>query len=587
MWILACTALACTPKTKVSTVSIDGVVGASGQDGGGGGANDDATGNTGDTSATGSTANTGNTSNTGSTGSTGATGMSGPADTTAPSLVSASPAALQINVSHNATILLTFDETIATASPGAWHVTQNSNNITGTVAIEGTSVRFTPDAPLTTGAAVFVTVDEVRDAAGNASDPVDYYFVVTNWTGITQRGAMSPISAALSADGSFVLCGDGNGFDGAPDYNLIDIAVVKYDKVGQRKWTVVLGGSNNEQVSDCTITPAGDVYVVGPTPSNWDGQTLVGGTWDLYLTKIPSDGSPIGHWTRFIGSMGDETNASVAVNGSGDVFVVGDTNGVIGTTGPAGSDDNIFVHRFDANGNARTDLGYPFQFGTATYDYSSDALLDGTTLWVLGTTFGSMAPGTNQGFSDVFVARIDTTTHTVQTSMFGTNQRDYPHTLMQDGAGVMAVGWTEGAFAGASNSSNNHQPFYVDVSASGVVGTVTQLNGVSTYDNAGTMCEHPSGDLILTLASEAKWDSTFDQGATSDTDMVILRRTRAGQTVWARQFGGDTDGLDWAGTALCAANGLIHYVSYSYGTFPSGTSGGYVLFTLDADGNLQ
>ncbi len=79
-----------------------------------------------------------------------------------------------------------------------------------------------------------------------------------------------------------------------------------------------------------TIDEAGDVYVLGqsdvadmPVPGGFD--TTFNGNVDIYLAKLSSDGSRL-LWGSYLGGVSDDFGVSIAVNGDGDVIVLGYTH---------------------------------------------------------------------------------------------------------------------------------------------------------------------------------------------------------------------------------------------------------------------
>ncbi len=93
-------------------------------------------------------------------------------DTTAPTVVSTSPATDAANVPANTTIAATFSEAMDSTTTIAGNVTVTDPAlvlISGTVAYAGNTMTFTPDAPLADGTTYTVTVTTgVKDLAGNA-----------------------------------------------------------------------------------------------------------------------------------------------------------------------------------------------------------------------------------------------------------------------------------------------------------------------------------------------------------------------------------------------------------------------------------
>ena len=91
---------------------------------------------------------------------------------------------------------------------------------------------------------------------------------------------------------------------------------------------------------------SGNVYVTGYTNGGLDGNTSAGGS-DIFLVKYDSAGTK--QWTRQLGTASDDYGEGVAVDGSGNVYVTGGTlGGLDGNTSAGGAD--IFLVKYNSDG---------------------------------------------------------------------------------------------------------------------------------------------------------------------------------------------------------------------------------------------
>jgi uncharacterized repeat protein (TIGR02543 family) len=90
------------------------------------------------------------------------------------------------------------------------------------------------------------------------------------------------------------------------------------------------------------------IYVTGYTDGALDGMTTPNGGSDVFIAKLTSLGEII--WLKQFGSeYGWESGVDISLDGAGNVFVSGTTNGCIdGTTTPVGN--NVFLSKFDNAG---------------------------------------------------------------------------------------------------------------------------------------------------------------------------------------------------------------------------------------------
>lgn len=86
----------------------------------------------------------------------------------------------------------------------------------------------------------------------------------------------------------------------------------------------------------------------------------------LLLTLVSADTARAQtvDWIRQLGTSADEINYGVSVDGMGNVFISGYTEGDLGGTNAGGRD--AFVSKYDTNGN----LDWTKQLGTSANDYS-------------------------------------------------------------------------------------------------------------------------------------------------------------------------------------------------------------------------
>ena len=127
-----------------------------------------------------------------------------------------------------------------------------------------------------------------------------------------------------------------------------DGILIKYNNAGTKKFTKILGLVGSKTFIYSVAFDADDnVYVVGHTEGNLDGQTLTG-TADMCLVKYDSSGTM--QFTRLIGVAGSDTKGrGVALDSSGNIFVVGRTEGNLGGETLTGSKD-AFLVKYDSTG---------------------------------------------------------------------------------------------------------------------------------------------------------------------------------------------------------------------------------------------
>ena len=106
-----------------------------------------------------------------------------------------------------------------------------------------------------------------------------------------------------------------------------DAFLRKYDRDGNEVWTRQFGTEDSDVAFGVTVDSSGNVYVVGQVRGALPGQTASGGG-DAYVRKYSIDGDEV--WTRQFRTDGiDYLEWGVAVDGSGNVYVVGQVRGAL------------------------------------------------------------------------------------------------------------------------------------------------------------------------------------------------------------------------------------------------------------------
>lgn len=151
-------------------------------------------------------------------------------------------------------------------------------------------------------------------------------------------------------------------------------------------------------------------------------------------------------WTRQLGTSVEDVALAVAVSNVNEIYVAGYTSGNL--AGSSGGRD-AFLRRYDPAGN----VVWTRQFGSAFDDMGTSVAVNGSDVYVGGTTFGSLEPGVGPDpRGDGFVRRFNTSGIASWTRQIGGFRCDPTcHTIEQsvtalaaDSSGVAAVGGEEG-----------------------------------------------------------------------------------------------------------------------------------------------
>jgi hypothetical protein len=140
-------------------------------------------------------------------------------------------------------------------------------------------------------------------------------------------------SIAADADGSAILAGAFSGtvdFGGLPlvSQGPSDAYVAKLDALGQHAWSKRFGNAGTESCAGVAVDGAGNVTIVGQFSSviNFgQGPIPSGGQSDIFLAHFTSAGGII--WGNGYGNVANQLSNAVATNAQGDLLVGGRLEG--------------------------------------------------------------------------------------------------------------------------------------------------------------------------------------------------------------------------------------------------------------------
>ena len=359
-------------------------------------------------------------------------------------------------------------------------------------------------------------------------------------------GGSSDLGSGIAADGSGNVLVTGytqssdwasGGFDTSQNGDR-DAFVAKLSGAGAHVWSTYLGGSDGDFGTGIATVGAGDVLVTGYTQSSgWVSggfDTSYGGSNDAFVAKLNGAGAHV--WSTYLGGGDGDEGHSIAVDGSGDVLVTGETESSGWVSGGFDTSQNghrdVFVAKLSGVG---AHLWSTYLGGESSEEGYGIAVDGVGGVLVTGTTYSSdwVSGGfdtTYNGDGDTFVAKLSGAGAHEWSTYLGGDEADWAHGIAVHTTGDVLVtgetassGWVSGGFdtshnggywdAFAAKISTNHPPTIAsltsepDPAAAGedltlTAGGVTDLEGnvesVSFYRDAnlnGTL--EPGTDELL------------------------------------------------------------------------------------------
>lgn len=332
----------------------------------------------------------------------------------------------------------------------------------------------------------------------------------------------------------------GSGFDvwvGLHDLNgnRLDVA---------RRESQVEGNIPNDFANAVALNPSrgsnGTAYVVGETfgdmTQNSDDNINAGAS-DVFLLEYTPGRNSLGSPNAIqFGGEGRDFANDVAIDGDGNVYVVGRTENDLGGNSSSGNFD-AFVAKF-----ARNDLGGDPEWieliGSSENDEASAIAIDGTDIYITGETQGNVE-GENNGGTDYWLSKINAEDGSeIATIQAGTEADDPAFDLtIDDDDNIILTGDTRGTLGetriGGQDvwvAKYNFDEEATSFNLDGNFGTRQFGSGTQDFSRGvTTVTENGETTVFLTGYTEGKLNGAINQGSLD---------------AWVVELPGDTGELD-------------------------------------------
>jgi hypothetical protein len=418
-------------------------------------------------------------------------------------------------------------------------------------------------------------------------------------------------SVAVDGDGNIYVAGwtcDWDGPDGqSPLHEKSgedDIFALKLSSSGAYQWHTFYGSSDDDYGWSLALDGVGNIYVTGNSKRSWkgpDGQSPLnahagdtgsdsdagidtdtetdteptGYEEDAFVLKLNSDGQY--QWHTFYGSSWCDKGASVAVDGTGNVYLTGSSGG--SWNGPDGQsplngtgDDEAFVLKLDSNGAYQWHAFYG-----ASEDFGNAVSLDGSgNIYVTGESLNTWnGPGGESplnGTSDTwntYVLKLDA------------NGAYKWHTFYESGGSALAVDGGGNIYLTSPSSvawtgPNGEAPLnagqevcILKLDASGAYQWHTFYGSYLAMGQS--IAIDGSGNIYVTGFSSASWTGPLGQDpvdTTGDEGFFVLKLDNNGAYEWHTFYRGQSNSIASDGTG----NLVVAGYSWSSWNGPAGQS---------------
>jgi hypothetical protein len=376
-------------------------------------------------------------------------------------------------------------------------------------------------------------------------------------------------SLAMDGDGNLYVTGasenswDGpdeqsplNAFSGTGSYDG-EIFILKLDSSGSYQWHTFFGGSDWDEGYSLAVEVTGNIFATGFSDNSWDGPegqsplNAFSESGDIFVLKLDSSGAY--QWHAFYGSGAEDSVNSLAVDETGNLYVIG----VSGNSwdGPGGQSPlnafsesgDIFVLKLDSSGAYQWHTFY----GCSGGDFGYSLAIDGAgNLYATGGSENSWdGPGgqsplnafSGTGFYDVeiFILKLDSSGAYRWHTFYGCSSYDYGHSLAVDVTGnTFVTGYSSNSWDGPVGQSplNAHAGgsddlFVLKLDPDGEYEWHAFYGAGSNNDVGYSLAVDGEGNLFMIGYSGDSWDGPGGQSplnafsADNGDDILVLKLT--------------------------------------------------------------
>lgn len=297
-------------------------------------------------------------------------------------------------------------------------------------------------------------------------------------------------------------------------------------------------------------------YVAGAATNAIPGETAFGAQ-DAFIRKVNPTGAPL--WTDQFGTSDFERIEGLAVDATG-VYAAGWTRATLPGQQSSGLED-AFVRKYDPDGRVL----WTTQFGSAAVDEALGIAADGSAVYVVGVTQGTLADGGRGGATDIFVRKLDRDGTVLWTTELGGAGPDTGKGIaVRDGA-LYVVGCT-GWFCGSFNAAD---AYVARLRADdGSLDWERSFGAPFVQDEASGVAADATGIYV------AGWTQGTLPAQTSAgfLDGYVRKYSADGAEAWTRQFGSSSDERVHG---VAARGGVVYTAGVTGGALPGRVSVGF------------
>jgi hypothetical protein len=274
---------------------------------------------------------------------------------------------------------------------------------------------------------------------------------------------------------------------------------------------------------------------------------------------------PVLSWNTFLGGSSWDNAAGIAVDKSGNIYVVGKSSATWGSPVRPYSDwDDAYVAKLSASGILQWNT---FLGGSESGEYGTSIALDTSgNIYVAGTAYGTWGSPIRPflgGYSDIFVAKLNGS-GTLQWNTFLGSGDDSGQGLGDDYGNGIAVDTNGNIYVTGASDKTWGSPIrlYTGVKEDTVVAKLSNSGALqwntflgSSYADYGyAIALDASGNAYVTGSSYGTWGSPVRSYSGGVSDAFVARLNASGALQWNAFLGGASWDIGYAITVDKSGN---------------------------------
>jgi hypothetical protein len=318
--------------------------------------------------------------------------------------------------------------------------------------------------------------------------------------------------------------------------------------------------TGNTTAQDTVVDGSGNVYVLGNATGNI-GQQINQGTQDAYLTKYDSAGNVL--WSKLVGSAGSASGYSLALDPDGGVVVAGSTTADLTPTAIDNGNTDTFVASYDSSG----DQNWIQQVQTLAQNQPAAVSVDSNGNIYLGgqVSGGVIGSGqTSQGGGDAYLAKLNSSGKIVSENQFGTSGADQVSATATTASGDLIVA-----------SVQNGEAIVSKYAGGNIASAPEWSEDLGALQNGGSISGLTvSGDQVYVSGTTqnanltAGGTASIATASSGGSDAFVFNLTDNGSTATANHVSYvGTSGSDQGGDVTVGSDGTVYLTGTTTGTF--------------------